>query len=45
MSWFVLGAALTFTYAMATGDEPVSALRLLFLVGVVGSVVGLKLTD
>ena len=42
--WVGIGAALTAGYAMWTGQEPVSALRLLFVVGIVGCVVGLKLT-
>jgi multidrug transporter EmrE-like cation transporter len=29
---------------MVSGDEPVSALKLLFLGGIVASVIGLKLT-
>jgi len=41
--WTGTGAALTVAYAMATGDEPVSALKLVFLAGIVGAVVGLKL--
>ncbi len=30
-------------YAMVTGDEPFTVLRLLFIVGIVGCVIGLKL--
>jgi len=41
--WVGLGAALTVSYAMATGEEPVSALKVVFLLGIVGAVVGLKL--
>ena len=41
--WAGTGAALTVTYAMLTGGEAVTVLRLLFLAGSVGSVVGLKL--
>lgn len=41
--WTGTGAALTVLYAMATGAEPVTALRLLFIAGVVGAVIGLKL--
>ena len=40
--WVGIGAALTVTYAMVTGTEPVSLLRLLLLAGLVGCVVGLK---
>jgi quaternary ammonium compound-resistance protein SugE len=43
--WVGIGAALTAGYAMWTGQEPVTALRLLLVVGIVGCVVGLKLTD
>ncbi|MFC9439773.1 DMT family transporter [Nocardia sp. NPDC057030] len=41
--WVGIGAVLTVVYAMATGSEPVSVLKVLFLLGIVGSVVGLKL--
>jgi quaternary ammonium compound-resistance protein SugE len=42
--WVGIGAALTAGYAMWTGQEPVSVLRVLLLAGIVGCVVGLKLT-
>jgi quaternary ammonium compound-resistance protein SugE len=42
--WVGIGAALTAGYAMGTGDEPLSAVRVLLLAGIVGCVVGLKLT-
>lgn len=42
--WVGIGAVLTVAYAMATGDESVSPLKLVFLGGIVGSVIGLKLT-
>ncbi len=42
--WVGIGAVLTAAYAMATGQEPVSAVRVLLLAGIVGCVVGLKLT-
>ena len=41
--WTGTGAALTVAYAMLTGDESVSTLKLVFLAGIVGAVVGLKL--
>ncbi|GAB2664137.1 multidrug efflux SMR transporter [Saccharopolyspora gloriosae] len=41
--WVGIGAVLTVTYAMATGDESVSALKVLFLAAIVGGVIGLKL--
>ena len=42
--WVGIGAVLTVTWAMATGDESVSALKVLFVMGIIGSVIGLKLT-
>lgn len=41
--WTGTGAALTVLWGMATGAEPVTLLRLLFIAGIVGCVVGLKL--
>ncbi len=41
--WVGIGAVLTVAYAMVTGAESVSALKLLFLAGIVGCVAGLKL--
>lgn len=41
--WVGIGAVLTVTYAMATGEEPLNALTVVFLVMIVGGVVGLKL--
>ncbi|MBL1074825.1 QacE family quaternary ammonium compound efflux SMR transporter [Nocardia sp. 2] len=40
--WVGIGAVLTVAYAMATGGEAVSPLKLLFLGGIVACVVGLK---
>ncbi|GAA1999755.1 multidrug efflux SMR transporter [Brevibacterium samyangense] len=40
--WTGIGAALTVAWAMATGTEPITALRLLFLAGIIGAVIGLK---
>ena len=40
--WVGIGAALTAVVAMATGGESVSLLKILFLLGIVGSVIGLK---
>nr|NLI49377.1 multidrug efflux SMR transporter [Propionibacterium sp.] len=40
--WVGIGAALTVGFGMATGTEPVSALRVLFLALIVGGVIGLK---
>ena len=41
--WVGIGAALTVAYAMLTGTEGVSVLKILLLLGIVGCVVGLKL--
>lgn len=41
--WVGIGAVLTVAWAMATGGEPVSVAKVLFLVMIVGGVVGLKL--
>ncbi len=40
--WVGIGASLTVIYAMATGAEPVSVLKALFLLMIIGGVVGLK---
>lgn len=40
--WTGLGAALTVAVSMVLGTEPVSALKILFLAGIVGCVLGLK---
>jgi quaternary ammonium compound-resistance protein SugE len=42
--WTGVGAALTVGYAMVFGVEQVSVGKLFFVVGIIGSVVGLKLT-
>ena len=41
--WVGIGAVLTVAWAMATGGEPVSVAKVLFLVMIVAGVVGLKL--
>jgi quaternary ammonium compound-resistance protein SugE len=41
--WVGIGATLTVLFAMATGEEPISVLKVLFLVMIVAGVVGLKL--
>ncbi len=41
--WVGIGAALTVGWAMATGVEPASPLKLLLIAGVVGCAAGLKL--
>ena len=42
--WVGIGAALTAGYAMSSGDEPTSLLRVFLLGGIVACVVGLKVT-
>ncbi|WP_139978383.1 DMT family transporter [Nocardioides litoris] len=42
--WVGIGAALTVVVAMVTGEEPVSVVKVLLIMGLVGCVVGLKLT-
>ena len=41
--WVGIGAALTVVYAMVTGTETASVLKVLVLMMIVGGVVGLKL--
>ncbi|MFD1713102.1 DMT family transporter [Amnibacterium flavum] len=43
--WVGIGAVLTITYAVVTGSEPVSVIKVLLIIGLVGCVVGLKLVD
>ena len=43
--WVGIGATLTVVYAMATGAEAVSVLKIVFLGMIVGGVVGLKLVN
>jgi quaternary ammonium compound-resistance protein SugE len=43
--WVGIGAALTAGYAMAFDGEPVSAIKVLLLLGIIGCVVGLKLAS
>lgn len=40
--WVGIGAALTVTYAMATGTESASVIKVLLVAGIVGCVIGLK---
>ncbi len=42
--WVGIGAALTAGYAMWSGQEPASVLRVALLLGIVGCVIGLKIT-
>ncbi len=41
--WVGIGAAMTVAYAMMTGSESVSLLKILLLLGLVACVIGLKL--
>ncbi len=41
--WVGIGAVLTVAVAIATGEEAVSAVKVLLLAGIVGCVLGLKL--
>ena len=43
--WVGIGAALTVTWAMVTGAEPASVLKVLLILGIVGCVIGLKLVS
>jgi quaternary ammonium compound-resistance protein SugE len=43
--WVGIGAVLTVVYAMVTGAETVSLVKLLLLAGIVGCVIGLKLVS
>ena len=43
--WVGIGAALTVGYAMVTGAEAVSVVKILLLLGLVGCVIGLKLVS
>ncbi len=43
--WVGIGAALTVAYAMLTGAEAVSIVKVLLLLGLVGCIVGLKLVS
>ena len=43
--WVGIGASLTVAWAMITGEEAFSILKLLLLLGLVGCIVGLKLVS
>jgi quaternary ammonium compound-resistance protein SugE len=42
--WVAVGASLTVAFGMLSGSESVSVVKILLLLGLVGCVVGLKLT-
>lgn len=43
--WVGIGATLTVVYAMITGTEPVSLVKVLLILGLLGCIVGLKLVS
>ena len=43
--WVGIGAVLTVAYAMVTGAETVSLVKLLLLAGIIGCVIGLKIVS
>lgn len=43
--WVAIGAALTVVYAMATGAESFSIVKVLLILGIVACVVGLKVVN
>ena len=45
VAWVGIGAVLTVVFAMATGAEAVSPLKMVFLAGIIGSVIGLNLSS
>jgi quaternary ammonium compound-resistance protein SugE len=40
--WVGIGATLTILYAMLTGQEAVSTIKVLLMTGIIGCVIGLK---
>lgn len=42
--WVGIGASLTIVFGMLSGAEPVSAVKVALLLGLLGRIVGLKLT-
>ena len=42
--WVGIGATLTVAFGMVTGDESVTAVKVLLMLGLLGCVIGLKLT-
>lgn len=43
--WVGVGASLTVIYGMVTGDEPVSVIKVLLILGLVACIIGLKLVS
>ncbi|PLS24187.1 multidrug efflux SMR transporter [Bifidobacterium imperatoris] len=43
--WVGIGAAITAVYGMLSGEEAISLMRILLIIGLVTCVIGLKLVD
>lgn len=43
--WVGIGASLTVAYAMITGTEPASLVKVLLIMGIIACVIGLKVLD
>jgi quaternary ammonium compound-resistance protein SugE len=43
--WVGIGAALTVAFAVITGSEPASPVKLALVAGIVGCVIGLRLLE
>lgn len=43
--WVGIGASIAVIYAMATGAEPVSAIKIALVLGLIGCIVGLRLVS
>ena len=44
-AWTGTGASLTVTWAMVTGTETASVLKVIFIVGIIGATLGLRFTE
>ncbi|WP_313812540.1 multidrug efflux SMR transporter [Glutamicibacter sp.] len=40
--WVGIGASLAVIYSMATGEEPFTVMKMVFILGLIGCVIGLK---
>lgn len=43
--WVGIGATLTVVYGMATGSEPITFAKVIFIVGLIACIIGLKLVS
>ena len=43
--WVGVGASIAVIYAMITGTEPVSAIKIALILGLIGCIIGLKLVS